>query len=135
MDFTIECVWCNTKTEFNKLYRSSNYDIAVSYSDIYNKLMKSDPYNEEPSNIIISLYIRKLIKRSLESKISSKENSFIIAYMFNSLDYNSVEGLYDFMSDILEEYFHMNLTVINRSDFPKHGVLSKFNNVRFVDND
>lgn len=135
MDFTIECVWCKTKTEFDKLYRSSNCDLAVSYSDINNRLMKSDPYNEEPSDVIISLYIRKLIKRSLESKINSEETSFTIAYLFTTLDQKSVQGLYNFMSDLLEEDFQMNLTVINRSDFPKHGVLSKFNNVRFIDND
>lgn len=135
MDFTIECVWCKTKTEFDKLYRSSNCDLAVSYSDINNRLMKSDPYNEEPSDVIISLYIRKLIKRSLESKINSEETSFTIAYLFTTLDQNSVQGLYNFMSDLLEEDFQMNLTVINRSDFPKQGVLSKFNNVRFIDND
>lgn len=135
MDFRIECVWCKTKTEFDKLHRSSNCDLAVSYSDIHNRLMKSDPYNEEPSDVIISLYIRKLIKRSLDLKTGSEDNNFTIAYLFTSLDQNSVDGLYNFMSDLLEEDFQMNLTVINRSDFPKQGVLSKFNNVRFIDND
>lgn len=135
MDFRIECVWCKTKTEFDKLYRSFNYDLAVSYSDIYGRLMKSDPYNEEPSDIIISLYIRKLIKRSLDLKKDSEDNIFTIAYQFTSLDHDSVDGLYNFMSDLFEKDFHMNLTVINRSDFPKQGVLSKFNNVRFIDND
>lgn len=135
MDFRIECVWCKTKAEFNKLYRSSNYNLAVSYSDIHNRLLKSDLYNEEPSDIIISLYIRKLIKRSLALKKGSEDNNFTIAYLFTSLDQNSVDGLYNFMSDLLEEDFQMNLTVINRSDFPKHGVLSKFNNVRFINND
>lgn len=135
MDFTIECVWCKTKTEFDKLYRSNNHDLAVSYSDINNRLMKSDPYNEEPSDVIISLYIRKLIKRSLASKINAEGTSFSIAYLFTTLDQNSVDSLYNFMSDLLDEDFNMNLTVINRSDFPKQGVLSKFNNVKFIDND
>jgi hypothetical protein len=135
MDFRIECVWCKTKTEFDKLYRSYECDLAVSYSDIHSRLMKSDPYNEEPSDVIISLYIRKLIKRSLDLKADSEDNNFTIAYLFTSLDQKSVDGLYNFMSDLLEQDFQMNLTVINRSDFPKQGVLSKFNNVRFIDND
>lgn len=135
MNFNIECVWCKTKTEFDKLHRSFKCDLVVSYSDIHSRLMKSDPYNKEPSDIIITLYIRKLIKRSLDLKKGSVNSNFTIAYLLTSLDQKSVDGLYNFMSNLLEEDLHMNLTVINRSDFPKHGVLSKFNNVRFVDND
>ena len=55
MNFKIEGVWCKTRTEFDKLYRSNGNDLAISYSDIFNRLMKSDPYNEEPSDVIITL--------------------------------------------------------------------------------
>jgi hypothetical protein len=135
MTFKVEGVWCKTKTEFEKLYRSNNYDLAVSYSDIYNRLMKSDPYNEEPSDVIISLYIRKIVKRAIESKLASDIPDLSIVYMFNTLDQESVSGLQEFMTDLFKEEFEMNLVVINRQDFPKQGVLSKFDNVRFIDND
>lgn len=135
MTFKIEGVWCKTKTEFDKLYRLNNYDLAVSYSDIYNRLMKSDPYNEEPSDVIISLYIRKMVKKAVELKLTEDAAEFSIAYLFNTLDANSVSGLKEFMSEFIESDFELNLTIINRSDFPKHGVLSKFNNVKFIDND
>jgi len=97
--------------------------------------MKSDPYNEEPSDVIITLYIRKMIKRALNSKIESDSNEFSIAYMFNNLDQDSVAGVHDFMTELFDSEIELNLTVINRSDYPKHGVLSKFDNVKFIDND
>jgi len=135
MTFKIEGVWCKTKTEFEKLYRSHNYDLAVSYSDIYSRLMKSDPYNEEPSDVIISLYIRRMVKKAIELKLTEEAPELNVIYLFNTLDANSVSGLKDFMSEVFGADFEMNLTIVNRSDFPKHGVLSKFNNVRFIDND
>lgn len=134
MIFKIEGVWCKTRTEFDKLYKSNGHDLAISYTDIYNRLVKSDPYNEEPSDIIITLYIRKLIKKALNSKLESGSNEFTITYMFNNLNQDSVDGVYDFMTDLFESKVELNLTVINRSDYPKHGVLSKFDNVKFIDN-
>jgi hypothetical protein len=135
MNFKIEGVWCKTRTEFDKLYRSNGHDLAISYSDIYNRLMKSDPYNEEPSDVIITLYIRKMIMRALQNKIENEADDFSIAYMFNNLDQDSVAGVHDFMSELFESEVELNLTVINRSDYPKQGVLSKFDNVKFIDND
>lgn len=134
MIFKIEGVWCKTRTEFDKLYKSNGHDLAISYTDIYNRLVKSDPYNEEPSDIIITLYIRKMIKKALNSKLESGSNEFTITYMFNNLNQDSVDGVYDFMTDLFESKVELNLTVINRSDYPKHGVLSKFDNVKFIDN-
>jgi hypothetical protein len=134
MDYKINCVWCRTKSEFDALYKSSEYDLAVSYHDIYNRLVKSDPCNKEPSSIITSLYIRKLIKKSIDLKKESGCSQFTIIYLFKSLNSSSVDGFYKFISDVLGTDFSMNLIVINRSDFPKKGVLSKFDNVRFVEN-
>jgi hypothetical protein len=135
MNFRIEGVWCKTRTEFDKLYRLNSYDLAVSYSDIFNRLMKSDPYNEEPSDVIITLYIRKMIMRALQNKINDEAEDFSIAYMFNNLDQDSVAGVHNFMSELFNSEIELNLTVINRSDYPKQGVLSKFDNVKFIDND
>lgn len=131
----IECFWCRTKSDFDRMHRSGNYDLAVSYYDIYNRLMKSDPCEKEPSDIIITLYIRKLIKKSLDLKRESNDDKLTIAYMLTSLDHVSVDGLNNFMSAILDSEFEMNLTVINRSDFPRKGLLNKFNNVKFIEND
>lgn len=135
MNFNVECVWCKTKSDFDKLQRSFNYDLAISYADIYNKLLKSDPYNQEPSDVIISLYIHKLIKKNIELKQEANQENLSIGYLFTYLDVKAVDRLNNFMSNLLENKFQLNLNIINRSDIPSREVLSKFNNVRFINND
>jgi len=73
MTLQIEGVWCKTRTEFEKLAKSGDYDLTISYFDIVNRLVKSDPYSEEPSDVIVSLYIRKLIKKLITDNVE-KEN-------------------------------------------------------------
>ena len=68
MNLKIEGVWCKTRTEFDKLSKAGDYDLSLSYYDIFNRLIKSDPNNTEPSNIIISIYIRKSIQKILDLK-------------------------------------------------------------------
>ena len=65
MNLKVEGVWCKTRTEFDKLSKTGDYDLSVSYYDIFNRLIKSDPNNTEPSDIIISIYIRKTIQKTL----------------------------------------------------------------------
>ena len=133
MNLKVEGVWCKTKTEFDKLSKAGDYDLSVSYYDIFNRLIKSDPNNTEPSPIIISIYIRKSIEKVIED-LDNKENIKIL-YMFKTLSAETVSNFRDFVNDIVTTPCELDLLVINRCDFPKTGVLSKFDNVRFIDND
>jgi len=133
MNLKIEGVWCKTRTEFDKLSKKGDYDLSVSYYDIFNRLIKSDPNNAEPSNIIISIYIRKSIQKVLWD-LDEKENVKIL-YMFKSLSTETVTGFREFINSMIDNECELDLLVINRCDFPKTGVLSKFDNVRFIDND
>ena len=133
MNVKIEGVWCKTRTEFDKLSKKGDYDLSVSYYDIFNRLIKSDPNNAEPSNIIISIYIRKSIQKVLWD-LDEKENVKIL-YMFKSLSTETVTGFREFINSMIDNECELDLLVINRCDFPKTGVLSKFDNVRFIDND
>lgn len=133
MNLKIEGVWCKTKTEFDKLSKAGDYDLSVSYYDIFNRLVKSDPDSTEPSPIIISIYIRKAIEKVLED-LDEKEDVKIL-YMFKTLSAETVTNFRDFVNDMVTEPCELDLLVINRCDFPKSGVLSKFDNVRFIDND
>ena len=72
MTLQIEGVWCKTRTEFERLAKSGEYDLTISYFDIVNRLIKSDPYSEEPSDIIVSLYIRKLIQKLVNDRIEKE---------------------------------------------------------------
>jgi|TARA_B110000908_G_scaffold172153_1_gene238012 hypothetical protein len=136
MNVKIEGVWCKTRTEFDKLSKKGDYDLSVSYYDIFNRLIKSDPNNVEPSNIIISIYIRKSIQKVLWDLTEKEERDDVkILYMFKSLSADTVNGFRDFINSMVEEDCELDLLVVNRCDFPKTGVLSKFDNVRFIDND
>ena len=55
--------------------------------------------------------------------------------MFKTLDADAVSGFKDFVNDLFEKPFDLDLIIINRCDYPKKGVLSKFDNVRFIDHD
>ena len=133
MNLKIEGVWCKTRTEFDKLSKAGDYDLSVSYYDIFNRLVKSDPSSAEPSNIIISIYIRNSIEKVLEG-LDDKEDVKIL-YMFKTLNAETVNNFRDFINDMIVDPCELDLLVINRCDYPKSGVLSKFDNVRFIDND
>tara|TARA_R100001230_G_C5488648_1_gene37057 strand:+ start:220 stop:489 length:270 start_codon:yes stop_codon:yes gene_type:complete len=74
MKLKVECIWCKTKTEFNKLAREikkkEDYDKTknqiISYNDVSERLSKSDPYGAVPSDTIIALQIQKMIKTLIE---------------------------------------------------------------------
>jgi len=133
MNLKIEGVWCKTRTEFDKLSKNGDYDLTVSYYDIFNRLIKSDPDNAEPSNIIVSIYIRKTIQKALMD-LDDRENIKIL-YMFKTLSAETVSNFREFINSMIDDQCELDLLVINRCDFPKKGVLSKFDNVRFIDND
>lgn len=135
MTLKIEGVWCKTRTEFEKLAKSGDYDLTISYFDIVNRLVKSDPYSEEPSDIIVSLYIRRLIQKLIDDTIESKNEEAKLLYMFKSLDGPAVLNFKQFIADLTADPYDMDLIIINRCDYPKRGVLSKFDNVRFIDHD
>lgn len=139
MNLKIEGVWCKTRTEFEKLAKSGDYDLTISYYDIVNRLVKSDPYSEEPSDIIVSLYIRKLIQKLIQDNLASEEEETNpkLLYMFKELDSSAVLNFKYFIGDLIPDGapVDMDLIIINRCDYPKRGVLSKFDNVRFIDHD
>ena len=67
---------------------------------------------------------------------SSEVEEISIAYMFKELDTKSVLGFKDFITDLVQDRdISLDLTIINRCDYPKRGVLSRFDNVKFIDND
>ena len=57
-EITIECVWCNSRKEFNKFCRNNPGETVIDFYSIRNKLVKSDPYDTEPHRSVIGLAIR-----------------------------------------------------------------------------
>lgn len=135
MDIKIECIWCNSKMEFNRFVR--NYDdsaYVINYIDISNKLLKADPNAKTPSDRMIGLHIHNQLKM-YNSKLAKFENHpKAIIYLIKHLNKNTIIGLKSTLERILEEHdLTVDLTIINREDYPKRGVLSQFESVKFID--
>ena len=73
----IDCVWCKRRSEFDRYAKSEDYDTVISYSDIYGRLLKSDPYGNEPSDVIISLYIEKVLRGVFENPEVNKDHRLV----------------------------------------------------------
>ena len=132
MILNIEGVWCNAKTDFDKYIRSNNFDVVVSHPDIYTRLLKSDPSDKEPSDLIISLYIQKTFK-NIPNKFADADN-VQVAFLFKNLDRETINNFKEFTSSIFED-IKIDLIIINKVDYPKTGVLSEFDSVRFIEHD
>lgn len=130
----IECVWYRSKRDFNKFVRSidNDYVSVIDYSIIKNKLVKSDPYNSEPSDAIIGLNIITSIKNALNPE---KKRVDLIVYSFKDL---TCETVINFKDLVLEHAMHeitFVLNVLNMDQVPNKSILNKFDCVKFVDND
>lgn len=132
MTLNIAGIWCKTKGDFDKHIRQEGYDLVISHSEIYSRLLKSDPSNREPSDTIISLYIQKIFVGITEKY---KDRDLInIAFLFKNLDSETVGNFRTFVSDMYPQN-QIDLIIIDRCDYPKKGVLSQFDSVKFIDND
>lgn len=132
MTLKVAGIWCKTKSDFDKYIRQEEYDLVISHNEIYSRLLKSDPSDAEPSDVIISLYIQKLF-RSIPKKFEGLEE-VNIAFLFKNLDGETVSNFKDFISSEFE-MDELDLIIINRCDYPKKGVLSLFDAVKFIDHD
>jgi ABC-type antimicrobial peptide transport system ATPase subunit len=74
-----------------------------------------------------------MISKAIENNVDSSHIKMI--YMFKDLDSNTVVNFKSFIEQIIDSPCELNLVIVNRCDYPKRGVLSKFDSVKFIDND
>lgn len=147
MNLKVECIWCKTKTDFNRFARetkkSEEYDKfknqIISYNEIGDRLSKSDPYGNTPSETLVALHIQKLIRnlvnknRRVEEEVEEDQTAKV-TYLLKNLNQENVLNFKNFINEIADGV-EFELVVINREDKLDPKVLSKFDNVRIVDND
>jgi len=147
MNLKVECIWCKTKTDFNRFARetkkSEEYDKfknqIISYNEIGDRLSKSDPYGNTPSETLVALHIQKLIRnlvnknRRVEEEVEEDQTAKV-TYLLKNLNQENVLNFKNFINEI-DDGVEFELVVINREDKLDPKVLSKFDNVRIVDND
>jgi len=136
VDIKIECIWCNSKTEFNRFVRMyGDCAYVINYIDVTNKLTKADQYGNTPSDHMIGLHIHGQLKMYSSKLEKFDKHPKSIIYLLKRLNKETVDALRSTVVKLLndEHDVHMNLTVINRDDYPKRGVLSKFDSVKFLE--
>lgn len=146
MKLKVDCIWCKNKTQFNKLAKEirkqDDFDKTktqiISYNEVCDRLSKSDPFGYVPSDTLISLQIQKMIRNLIEknkkSETYQEEDTASITYLLKNLDKDNVLNFKNFLSDI-SGGLEFDLVVISREDNLDPSVLSKFDNVKFLDND
>lgn len=127
-EIAIECVWCNSRKEFNKFCRINPGETVIDFYSIRNKLVKSDPYDTEPHRSVIALAIRDSFINVTRKNADLEK----IIYLFKNLDGETIDNFKVFLSETIEPQTTLTLTVINRDDYPKD-VLNKFESVKIID--
>lgn len=133
-NLTIECVWYKSKRDFNKFVRSiEDPQLAViDFSIIKNKLIKADPYSNEPNDYVIGLNIMNTFKSTINSQ---KKTTTTIVYTFRDLDVSVVTNFKEMVSSYTDREITFTLNSLNMSDVPNKKILNKFDSVKFIDND
>jgi len=136
MVLKVECIWCNSKTEFNRYVRNFGEDAyVINYMDIINKLAKADPYGLDPNDNVVGLHLHSTLT-NLVGKIEQAETTENrVIYLLKNLTAETAEGLKETLTHLMPESTRipMKLVIINRTDYPKKGVLSRFDVVKFID--
>ena len=132
-NLNIECVWYKSKRDFNKFVISIEDPqlSIIDYSIIKNKLIKADPYNEEPIDSIIGLNIIQSLKNAVNPE---KKPITTVVYSFKNLNIDTVSNTKDLINSITEREISFVLNVLNMDQIPSKAILSKFDFVKFVDN-
>lgn len=135
MTIKLECVWCNTRNEFNRYVRLNGEGAyVINYMDIVSKLSKADPYSLEPNDRVIGLHLHSAIQNHFQKLEEDPSSTSRLIYVLKNLTPNTVEGLFETLHDQSDELkLCTKLVIINRTDYPRKGVLSKFDTVKFID--
>lgn len=129
MKLNLDCVWSLNRREFTKFLKNSeSYDSVIDFYSIVVKLSKSDPNGIEPPDTVVGLHLVKNIKAAKEA---NHEN---VLYVIKNLTADTVDVIEETFCSIFETNdIDMNLIIVNREDYPRKGVLSKFKTVKFID--
>ena len=134
-NLVIECIWYKSKRDFNKFIKTIEDPSVhiIDYLLIKNKLIKADPYNEEPQDSVIGDYIISTIKSILDLEYKQPPNT--IVYSFKNLDLETVANFKELINQYTDREHTTILNVLNMDRVPNKKILNKFDFVKFVDHD
>ena len=126
---TIECVWYNSKRDFNKFVRSIDHTglVIIDYTLIKSKLIKADPYANEPTNSVIGLNIISMLKKCFQGKKKVKT----IIYSLKNMDINTIINFKKLIETHTTDYNFI-LNILDNDQIPNKEILSEFDHVKFI---
>lgn len=129
----IECVWYDSKRDFNKFIRKIENDnvVIIDYLLIKNKLIKADPYTQEPHKSIIGLNIINMIKDCF----NGKKDPDIIVYSIKNMNLDTVANFKSLIQRNSNRPYTIGLNILNMSHVPSKEILNKFDYIKVIDND
>jgi hypothetical protein len=133
MSLRIDYLWCATKSDFTWYTKSTGYSVTINYNDIIVNLIKSDIMNAEPPTAVVNLYIRKKLMKVIEDH--KNELCSDMAYLIKDLEEDAIDGIFSLVEELanLENVnYTKNLVVINQTQLPTTNILTRFDNVKFV---
>lgn len=124
---SIDCIWCESKREFNKYVRieSDKSTTQVDYISIITKLVKSDFHDVEPHPFIIGMAIKNVL-----NNVRKKQNSDRIIYLLKNLDVETVSNFKSLVFEMFEDLEDVNLVAINIDEEIDEDVLDLFSNYK-----
>jgi len=133
----VECVWYQSKRDFNKFVRAIEDTDAciIDYLLIKNKLVKADPYNQEPKDSVIGVNIISMVRSALNPTNPESQPVNTIVYSFKNLDLDTVTNFKNLIDKYTDRDRTIILNILNMDRVPNKKVLNKFDFVKFVEND
>lgn len=130
-NITIECVWSPSRREFNKLIKDIDRTCTkvIDHIAIKKKLIKADPYCEEPSNSVVGFTIINEITRCLRT---DKPEITRVIYLFKSFELEIVENFKQLIDSRSEKEVSMELTIIRSNPQIPDKMQDIFENINFI---
>jgi hypothetical protein len=130
----IECMLYQSKRDFNRFVRSIEdpHLAIIDYSIIKNKLIKADPYHNEPNDYVTGLSIMSSFKNKINSE---KKKVTTIVYSFRDLSCDNVSNFKEMVLNQTDRDIIFCLNVLCMGFEPVDEILNQFDSVNFVNND
>ena len=71
---------------------------CINYMDIFNKLTKNDFYQYEPSDAVVSSYLKRQLQNAISRNISTT-----IFYVLGNLDKETISGIQEYVETLSDK--------------------------------
>lgn len=127
----IECVWCPSRREFNKFIKDIDKlsTKVIDHASIKNKLIKADPYGQEPCDSVVGLTIISEITRQLHIDNIGVDR---VIYLFKNLEFEVVTNFKNLIDSQSSRENIIILTIIHNNVQVDKRIVELFNTVNII---